>query len=119
MRFRRAFFLLFAFVLAGGTALQLAQDASVSFTVVGDWDVEVNVPDANVSGVVHVMPPTMIHVTAEEYKSIPVFNPKAGGWVRGAQLRGVQAQETTSPRLLDAGSFTLRPGPAADSTVFE
>ena len=106
-------------MLAGGTARQFAQDASVSFVVVGDWDVKVSVPDANVSGVVHVTPPTMIHVTAEEYKNIPVFNPKAGGWVRGAQLRGVKAQETTSPHLLDAGSFTLRSGPASDSTLFQ
>ena len=48
--------------------------------------------DANVEGVVHVTSPTMVHVTAEEYKSIPVFNTKAGGWVRGAQLRGVKVR---------------------------
>src|SRR4051794_24355959 len=119
MRFRRAFSLLFAVVLAGGAARQFAQDASVSFVVVGDWDVKVKVPDAKVAGVIHVTPPSMVHVTAEEYKSIPLFNPKAGGWVRGAQLLGVKAQETTSPGLLDGGSFTLRSGPSSDSMLFQ
>lgn len=50
----------------------------------------------------------MISVTAEEHTAIPVFNPKAGGWVKGAQLTGVKAQETTSPHLLDKESFVLR-----------
>ena len=90
----------------------------MSFVVAGDWEVKVNVPDANVTGIVHVTPPTMVRVTAEEYKSIPLFNPKAGGWVRGAQLRGVKVQETTSPHLLDAGSFSLRSEPTPDSTLY-
>src|SRR3954447_17369701 len=117
MRFRGAFSLLAGIVLLGSTARQLAQDASVSFEVVGDWDVKVNVPDANVEGVVHVTPPMMIHVTGEEYKNIPVFDPKVGGWVRGAQLRGVKANETTSPHLLDAESFTLKSGTDRDATL--
>ena len=67
---------------------------------------------------VHIVPPVMLSVVAEKYASVPVFNPKAGGWVKGAQLIGVKAQETTSPNLLDAASFALRAGPEADALSF-
>ena len=60
----------------------------------------------------------MIGVTAEKYTAIPVFNPNANGWVKGVQLRGVKAQETTSPQLLDTASFTLRAGPELDAPLF-
>ena len=82
------------------------------FAISGDWDVRVD------DQTVHVSPPPMISVTAEKYTAIPIFNPKAGGWVKGAQLRGVKAQETTSPHLLDEASFTLRAGPESDATLF-
>ncbi len=72
----------------------------------------------SVSGTLHVTPPRIIRVTAEKYASIPVFNPKAGGWVKGAQLSGVKAQETTSRNLLDTSGFTLRAGPEPDAVLF-
>jgi lysophospholipase L1-like esterase len=89
-----------------------------AFTVEGDWDVRVSVPGKSTQ-VVHVSPPVMITVTAEKYAPVPVYNPKGGGWTHGAQLRGVKAQETTSPQLLEAASFTLRAGPEADAAVFK
>jgi len=105
---RRTFCQLFAASLTGTGFRSVAQDAGISFEVVGDWDVKVSVPDAGVSGVVHVNPPVLINVTDEEYTNIPLFKPKAGGWVRGAQLRGLKCQETTSPHLLVPESFKLR-----------
>ncbi|MCX6612668.1 MAG: hypothetical protein NTW74_17680, partial [Acidobacteria bacterium] len=83
-----------------------------SFTIVADWDVKVG------TETIHVTPPSWIAVKAEKYEGIPVFNPKAGGWAKGAQLKGVRAQETTSPHLLDQASFTLRAGPEPDSLLF-
>ena len=83
-----------------------------AFTISGDWEVTVT------GQTLHVAPPVAIQVKAEKYTAIPVFNPKAGGWVRGAQLLGVKAQETTSPHLLEPGSFTLRGGSQPDSPVF-
>jgi lysophospholipase L1-like esterase len=56
----------------------------------------------------------MINVEGEKYTGVPVFNPKASGWTKGAQLLGVKAQETTSPHLLDEDSFVLRAGSRAD-----
>ena len=83
-----------------------------AFTISGDWEVTVT------GQTLHIAPPVAIQVKAEKYTAIPVFNPKAGGWVRGAQLNGVKAQETTSPHLLEPGSFTLRGGSQPDSPVF-
>lgn len=94
--------------------------APASFSVVGDWDVRVTVDEPrSINATVRVSPPALVTVTAENYDRVPNFNPKAGGWVRGAQLRGVQAQETTTPGLLVADSFVLRAGPEADSTLFQ
>jgi len=104
---RRSFCQWFVAPLVGSPALR-GQPNPISFQVVDDWKVKVVVPDTGVSGVVQVNPPVMVRVTSEEYKAIRLCNPKAGGWLRGAQLRGVKAQETTSPGLLDPGSFQLR-----------
>ena len=96
-------------------ACAFAQEPA-SFTIAGEWEVRVDVPGKN-SQRVHVIPPVMITVTAEKYTALPMFNPKAGGWVKGAQLNGVKAQETTSPHLIEPGSFTLRAGPEPDAPV--
>ncbi len=90
-----------------------------SFSVVGDWDVRVVVAEPRpVNATLRISPPPHITVTGERHGKLPVFNPKAGGWVKGAQLRGVQAQETTTPGLLVAGTLVLRAGPEADAAVF-
>jgi lysophospholipase L1-like esterase len=60
----------------------------------------------------------MINVTGEKHSALPLFNPNAGGWAKGARLNGVKAEEATSPNLLDTASFTLRAGPEADAPLF-
>ena len=90
------------------------------FNVAGDWEVRVLVDEPRaLSTTLRVSPPPMLSVSAERHERLPVFNPRAGGWVKGAQLHGVQAQETTTPGLLDAGSFVLRAGPEPDAAVFK
>lgn len=103
-----------AILLAAAAALA---QAPPSFTLAGDWDVLVSVSGVNPQ-TVRVAPVALLSVTAERYDDLPLFNPKAGGWVRGAQLKGVKAQETTSPFLVDVPSFTLRAGPEPGSTLF-
>ena len=90
------------------------------FKQVGDWKVQVTVsePEAPTT-TVRVTPPPLVEVTVEKYTALPLFNPNAGGWVKGAQLRGVQAQETTTPNLLDPDSFILRAGPKSKAAVFQ
>lgn len=113
MPFRNAVALLFAsFALSVASAHQIA-----TFTLAGDWDVRIQIPGSEVQ-ILHVAPPLMVHVKAEKYASLPVFNPKVGGWLRGVQLQGVKAQETTSPNLLDPASFELRAGPEPNAALF-
>ena len=88
-----------------------------TFAVAGDWEVRVTLAHI-ASTTVRVTPPSMIEVTAERYAAVPLFRPKLGGWLKGVQLNGVKAQETTSPHLLDPESFTLRAGPEADAPSF-
>ena len=86
--------------------------------LVGDWDVLVTIKEpVELTSTVHVAPPAIMTITAEKYDSLPLFNPNAGGWAKGAQLRGVQAQETTTPYLLDPESLVLRAGPQTDSPL--
>lgn len=91
---------------------------SATLTIAGDWAVRVHLP-GDASRVVRVKPPEMLDVSGERHATLPIFNPKAGGWVKGAQLRGVKAQETTSPGLLDPESFSLRAGSAMDAPLLE
>lgn len=90
-----------------------------TFTLSGNWEVQVTVAaPKKIVRTITIVPPALEPVTTEIYASIPVFNPKSSGWIKGAQLRGVKAQETTSPNLLDAASFTLRAGADPDSPAF-
>src|SRR6185369_9273454 len=110
-----------ALVALGTIAMALTCLASppADVTIVGDWEVKVSVRDPRpVEATVHVEPPRMVTVKAEKFDSLPIFNPKAGGWVKGAQLRGVKTQETTSANLLDPASFSLRAGPEPDAPRF-
>ena len=85
----------------------------------GDWDVLVTVKKPRaLATTVHVAPPEILAVMAEKYDSLPQFNNNAGGWAKGAQLRGVCAQETTTPYLLDPESLVLRAGPEPDAPLF-
>jgi lysophospholipase L1-like esterase len=106
-----------AVLIAGLWCVAAFAQEAATFSTAGDWDVRVSLP-GGVSETLHVTPPEMIRVTAEKYASIPVFNPKAGGWVKGAQLSGVKAQETTSRNLLDTSEFTLRAGAEPDAVLF-
>ena len=100
-------------------SLGLYAQAPAELAIVGDWEVRVTVREPRlIETTLSVPPPPLISVNAEKFDSLPVFNPKAGGWVKGAQLRGVQAQETTTPYLLETNSLVLRAGPGTDTKVF-
>jgi lysophospholipase L1-like esterase len=81
-----------------------------------DWAVLVTVKQPRpLAAILLVPPPAVITVVAEKYESLPQFNPDTGGWMKGAQLRGVRGQETTNPSLLEPESLVLRTGPAPDA----
>src|SRR6266542_1708975 len=94
--------------------------APAEFMLLGDWEVQVTVSEPRpLSATIRVEAPQLVTVVAERHEALPLFNPKAAGWIKGAQLRGVQAQETTTPGLLDPDSFTLRAGSAPDDALFQ
>ena len=82
------------------------------FVITGDWEVRLDGQTLRLS------PPLLVDVKDERYVGVPMFNPKAGGWEKGMQLKGVRAQETTIPGLLDVESFHLRAGAREGASVF-
>ena len=104
----------------GGERLLAADrtDTPAELKLAGDWEVLVLLKKPHpLAATVHVAPPEIVTVVAEKYDSLPPFNPNAGGWGKGAQLRGVCAQETTTPDLLDPDSLVLRAGPEPDAAL--
>ena len=92
--------------------------APADLQLAGDWKVLVTVSQPRAGAMtVRVAPPLVTTVTAEKLDSLPLFNPNTGGWAKGAQLRGVRAQETTTPCLLDPASLVLRSGPGRTSPI--
>lgn len=83
-------------------------------TVVGEWQVRVLIPaDPGGPGValevvVSVPKPEALEVQAEAHASLPRFNPRTAGWVKGRPLNALRAQETTTPYLLDRESLVVR-----------
>jgi lysophospholipase L1-like esterase len=104
---KRVTLALVAFFLSS-LAVNAAEIASGEVKITGDWEVTVTV--AGKSTRLQVPPPAMVEVSAEKYDALPLFNPNTGGWLKGVQLRGVKAQETTTPFLLDPASVSVRSG---------
>ena len=89
---------LFVLSIVSCTLPAVAEPESAQLSVSGDWQVKVLYDSKEFR--VSVPEVSTVRVSGERYESLPRFNPKAGGWVKGAQLKGVQAQETTTPFLL-------------------
>ncbi len=101
-----------------GIALTAPAAEPASLTLTGDWQIRVSLHNANgqvLADTLDVAPPALTTVKAEKFDTLPVFNPKAGGWVKGAALAAVRAQECTTPHLLDPESLELRTGPEPDA----
>lgn len=94
--------------------------APVELELVGDWTVRAVLRDASppITAALQVPPAKFVTVTAEKYDALPLFNPNAGGWVKGTQLLGVRAQETTTPFLLDPTSLVVSAGPESTAEIF-
>lgn len=107
-----------ALVATAGSTAEPFQPADVKLK--GDWAVVVSMPGRKLPVTVLEVPRNeLITVTAEKYDGLPVFNPRAGGWMKGARLKPLIAQETTTPNLLDPASLELRSGPEPTSEVFK
>ena len=108
------------------TVASSAEESPPLLKLTGDWQVLVTVSKSTASGALlervtalGVSPPVVVTVKAEKMDRLPVFNPQMAGWVKGAPLRGVAAQECTSFGMLDPASLVVRTGPAADAPRLE
>lgn len=93
----------------------------VSVAVAGDWSVLVEYHRGRrpVHAVFDVPPPALISIDQERYESLPVFNAKTAGWIKGVQLKHLRAQETTTPFLLEPDSVAVsRADPQPDDPTF-
>jgi lysophospholipase L1-like esterase len=102
--------------LSAGVGSLAAEPATLTLT--GDFQIKATARQADgkeITAILDVPLPAMVSVKAEKIGSLPVFNPKTGGWVKGAALAAVRAQECTTPHLLEPESLELRTGPEPDA----
>ena len=90
------------------TVVAMSPQSAPTLKITGAWTLDVSVAGKRIP--LGIDSPAIATVTGEKIDSLPLFNPNAGGWVKGAQLQGVRAQETTTPGL--RARARLRSGPA-------
>ena len=78
-------------------------------TVAGDWQIKVEADGA--TAVLTVEPTEAVQVAGEKFAALPVYNPKAAQYARGAKLAGVRAQECSVRFALDPESLVARLAP--------
>ena len=96
----------FSGVLLALATAHLVSAAPVGVTVAGDWRVRVEAD--GLTAVLAVEGPETLQVAEEKLASLPLYNPKAAAYARGAKLAGVRAQECSARHALDPASLTLR-----------
>lgn len=89
--------------------------APATLTLAGDW--QVKVAAAGAEAVVAVPGPETVRVADEKLLSLPVYNPQAAQYARGAKLAGVRAQECTARYALDPESLVVRAAPGEAALV--
>ena len=94
--------------LGAVVAAASADTGPVAIRVIGPWVVEVGEADPVR---LEIEPPPVVAIENEEHGSPPVFDPKAGGWRKGARLGALIAEECTATGLLEPESFRVKPSP--------
>ena len=107
-------------LLIVGTAAAVAPEYAIPVKITGPWSVEIG-PGSVQTGhgkitlagpVALTIPPAeAVHVKDEKYGQLPLFNPHAGSWMRGAQLSRLITEECTATGLLIPESVRVKPGP--------
>jgi len=111
--------LLVAVLLCTG-ALAMPAHKGMPVEIAGDWQVKVGPGQVGLDGrdialdqpvTVTVAPPAVVSVRDEEHAALPMYNAKAGPWMRGRHPKALQAQECVATGLLVEGSLKLKAGP--------
>lgn len=116
-----------AVTLLGSTAkgaIAMEREEQAQITITGEWEIQVSagtfltgrkrvrIPHETA---LKVTPTSILTIKDEKYDSLPVYNPKAAPWGRGAKLKQLATAETTAPGMLVAGSVILKSAPGGGS----
>lgn len=98
-------------------------DPTFPVRLAGDWRIEIGPGTAGrailaKATTFNITPPHLITVRGEHHASLPVYNPNAGGWARGAKPRGIQTEECTSPGKLYPETLRVKAGQEDNAMVF-
>jgi lysophospholipase L1-like esterase len=95
--------------------------------IAGDWQVKVGPGEVRLNGreikladpvIVDIAPPQVVQVRDEEHASLPMYDEKAGPWMRGLHPTPLVAQECVCTGLLVPGTLKVKAGPGA-AEVFQ
>ncbi|MDR3709863.1 MAG: GDSL-type esterase/lipase family protein [Capsulimonadaceae bacterium] len=109
------------------TGVAQAADGAGTIRVTGPWQVSVtagrftvgsDTVNVRASAAFDIAPPPLLSVQNEQHAALPVYNPTAAGWTRGAKLVKLVAMECTKRGLLDPASVVVKSA-AGDGTVFK
>ncbi len=100
-------------------SVSAAEQSPPTLKLAGDWQVQVSSGGQAEAVTLDVAPPNEFTVKAEKHDQLPLFNPGTAGWIKGAALRGVVAQECTSFGMLDPASVVVRTATQADARRLE
>lgn len=110
--------MLFVSSLCAAEAL-VAPPQSMPVRIAGPWKIAVG-PGRELAAeaVFDVSPPERIAVRGEKFDSLPEFNEKAGGWMKGARPAKIITQECTATGALVPESLRVRPASDEKATPF-
>ncbi len=95
----------------------------IPIRLAGDWRVEIG-PGMVGEGMsfdavsFEIARPKRIAVRDELHPTLPLFNPNAGGWAKGAKPRGIQTEECTATGKLYPETFRIKAERGDSSLVF-
>lgn len=90
------------------------------FRITGAWEITVSAGTLKIGRKsvrisqetrLKVSPTFLLSIKDEKYDALPVYNPKAAPWTRGAKLKQLATSETTAIGMLVAGSLILKRAP--------
>ena len=93
--------------------------STVQLEICGDWQIQVTRVGETNAVRLSVSPPPIRHVVAEPCLPMAVFDPNAGGWVKGYRLKQVRTQETSAKGSLVPDSLQVRSGPGPDAPLLQ
>lgn len=97
--------------------MTVAAAQAAKLEIQGDWGIQVSKGGESNSVRLCISPPPLHQVATEPCRPMPVFNPGAGGWVKGYRLQRVRTQETSAKGSLVPESLQLRAGPEEDAPL--